>query len=57
MVVQANLKDETLERIEKISGKRITKGLDRLINECMDKLEQKSHSCKDSIEDESQDGE
>jgi hypothetical protein len=52
MVVQANLKDETLERIEKISGKHITKGLDRLINECIDKLEQKTHACKDSTEDE-----
>lgn len=52
MVVQANLKDETLERIEKISGKRITKGVDRLINECIDKLEQKTHDCKDFAEDE-----
>ena len=52
MVVQANLKEETLDRIEKISGKRVTKGLDRLINECIDKLEKKTHDCKDSMEDE-----
>jgi len=57
MVVQANLKNETLERLEKISGRKISKGLDRVINECLNTLEQKKHSCEDSTEDESQDDE
>jgi hypothetical protein len=52
MVIQANLKDETLERLERISGRKISKGLDRVINECLNTLEERKHSCKNSKEDE-----
>jgi len=41
-IVQANLKPETIERIQDISGKPVTRGIDGLINECFDKLEENS---------------
>jgi len=37
--IQANLKPETIERIEEISEKPVTRGLDKMINECFDKLQ------------------
>ena len=41
-VVQANLKPKTIERIQKITDKPVTRGLDKMINECFDKLETQS---------------
>ena len=38
-VVQANLKPNTVKRIAEITDKPVTRGLDKMINECFDKLE------------------
>ena len=45
--VQANLKPDTIERIQDISGKPVTRGIDSLINECFDKLEENSDQKND----------
>ncbi len=44
--IQANLKPKTVERIAKIADKPVTRGIDKMINECFDRLEQ--NSCKNS---------
>jgi len=38
-MAQLLVKDRTINRIEKITGKKITRGDDRLINEAIDILE------------------
>ena len=38
-IIQANLKPETIQRITEITNKPASRGLDRMINECFDKLE------------------
>jgi len=38
-MAQLLVKDRTIDRIEKITGKKITRGDDRLINEAIDILE------------------
>jgi len=38
-VIQANLKPNTVKRIADIADKPVTRGLDKMINECFDKLE------------------
>ena len=38
-MAQLLVKDRTIDRIEKITGKKITRGGDRLINEAIDILE------------------
>ena len=38
-VIQANLKPKTVKRIAEITNKPVTRGLDKMINECFDKLE------------------
>ena len=38
-VIQANLKPKTVERIARIADKPVTRGLDKMINECFDRLE------------------
>jgi len=37
--IQANLKPETVERIAEIAERPVTRGIDKMINECLDKLE------------------
>ena len=37
--IQANLKPNTVKRIAEITDKPVTRGLDKMINECFDKLE------------------
>jgi len=39
-MTQVIIKDRTIERIEKITGKKFIRGGDRLINEVIDKLEE-----------------
>ena len=39
-MTQTIIKDQTIERIEKITGKKFIRGGDKLINEVIDKLEQ-----------------
>ena len=39
MTMQLRMKEETIDRIESITGKRITKGGDKLVNEALTKLE------------------
>jgi len=38
-IVQANLKPNTVKRIAEITDKPVTRGLDKMINECFDKLQ------------------
>ena len=38
-MTQTIIKDQTIERIEKITGKKFIRGGDKLINEVIDKLE------------------
>jgi len=38
-MAQIVVKDETIDKIEKITGKKFTRGGDRLINEVIDILE------------------
>jgi len=38
-VIQANLKPNTVKRIAEITDKPVTRGLDKMINECFDKLQ------------------
>ena len=39
-VVQANLKPNTVKRIEAITDKPATRGFDKMINECLDKIKE-----------------
>lgn len=41
-MAQIKIKDNTINRIEAITGKKFTRGGDRLINEVMDLLEGKN---------------
>ena len=53
--VQANLSAETLQRIAKFSDKPPTRGIDKMINLCLDELEKK-RNCSETeteVEDES----
>ena len=40
-MAQIVVKDQTIDRIEKISGKKFTRGGDRLINEVIDILQRR----------------
>ena len=54
--VQANLNPKTLERIAKLANKPPTRGIDKMINLCLDELE-KTRNCvienETEVEDES----
>jgi len=56
--VQANLNPKTLQRIAKLSNKPPTRGIDKMINLCLDELE-KTRNCveekKIEVESESED--
>ena len=41
-VIQANLKPDTVERIATIAKRPVTRGIDRMINECIDKLQEQN---------------
>jgi len=47
--VQANLSAETLQRIAKIANKPPTRGIDKMINQCLDELE-KTRNCVEEKE-------
>ena len=53
--IQANLKPETVERIAEITGKPVTRGIDKMFNECLDLLsvdskEKQVRPCSDMME-------
>ncbi len=50
-IVQANLKPKTIKRIADIADKPVTRGIDKMINECFDKLEK--GNCNENLEGES----
>ena len=49
--IQANLKPQTVKRIADIVDKPVTRGIDKMINECFDKLEK--NNCNKNSEGES----
>jgi len=40
--LKANISEELIERVAKINGKPIVRGMDKAINECLDLLENKT---------------
>jgi hypothetical protein len=42
-MAQIHIRDQTINRIEAITGKKFTRGGDRLINEAIDILEKKAN--------------
>ncbi len=52
--IQANLKPETVERVAKIADRPVTRGIDKMINECIDELEKRNCS-KNKVESENKD--
>ena len=54
--IQANLNPETVERIAKIADRPVTRGIDKMINQCLDQLEKKGNCSvkKDESENESE---
>ena len=50
-IVQANLKPKTIKRIQKITDRPVTRGIDKMINECFDKLEK--NNCNENSDGES----
>lgn len=41
--IQANLKPETVQRISDISNRPVTRGIDKMINECLDKIDSQNN--------------
>ncbi len=52
--VQANLNPKTLQRIAKLADKPPTRGIDKMINLCLDELE-KTRNCVEEKETEVED--
>ena len=52
--IQANLKPETVERVAKIADRPVTRGIDKMINECIDELEKRNCS-KNKVKSENKD--
>jgi len=50
--IQANLRPETVERVAKIADRPVTRGIDKLINQCIDELEKRNCS-KNKVQSES----
>jgi hypothetical protein len=48
--IQANLKPETVERVAKIANSRKTRGIDKMLNECLDNLQETQRSCGEETE-------
>ena len=44
--MKANISEELIERVATINGKPIIRGMDKAINECLDRLE--DGTCKDA---------
>ena len=43
--IQANLSPETVDRVAEIANSRKTRGIDKMINECLDNLTQLQQNC------------
>lgn len=43
--IQANLSPETVERVAGIANSRKTRGIDKMINECLDNLQELKQNC------------
>ena len=43
--IQANLKPETVQRIASIANKPVTRGIDKMINQCLDELQKVKRNC------------
>ena len=52
--IQANLKPETFQRIATLANKPPTRGIDKMINLCLDELE-KTRNCVEEKETEVED--
>jgi hypothetical protein len=52
--IQANLKPETVQRIAKIADKPVTRGIDKMINTCIDELEKHNCNQETTIESENE---
>ncbi len=48
--IQANLKPETVERVAKLAESRKTRGIDKMINECLDNLQEIKRNCDEPQE-------
>jgi len=53
--VQANLSSETVQRIAKIANKPPTRGIDKMINFCLDEMEKRNCEPKTEVESENED--
>lgn len=51
--IQANLNPGTVERIARIVDRPVTRGIDKMINQCLDELERKGNCSADKVESES----
>ena len=54
--IQANLKPEMVARIAKLADKPVTRGIDKMINFCLDEMEKTKRNCSEAgteVEDES----
>jgi len=52
--IQANLSPETVARIAKIADKPVTRGIDKMINTCIDELEHRNCNQEEKVEDENE---
>ena len=52
--IQANLNPKTVERVAKIADRPITRGIDKMINQCLDQLEKKGNCSANKVESESE---
>jgi hypothetical protein len=43
--IQANLDPKTVERIAKLADSRKTRGIDKMINECLDNMQEVKRNC------------
>ena len=53
--IQANLSPETVERIAKIADRPVTRGIDKMINQCLDQLEKKGNCSVNKVKSENED--
>jgi len=52
--IQANLKPETVQRIASLANKPPTRGIDKMINQCLDEMEKRNCNQETQIESESE---
>ena len=48
-IIQANLKPKTVQRIAEIAQRPVTRGIDKMINECLDNMEN-FRTCNEVLE-------